>query len=389
MTFYLIIIINQFIFCDIYHYIIKNNLVHCMKTGILHTTPAFPHNNLNTSALKGAYYLKKWLCVFLFILLSVYLTPLATRAHVKWFTKLEPEKVPLEEILSTEFIVISLLIAILLAVLSQWIPKLMEIPGVSKVDLKLDSYRKYSRYILKYGTALAFILQVVNRTMFAPEFTISGTWQMVVMWVIILMLLIPHHIATKVAALVMLGLFISIWNEAGWFHMLDYGFYIAIIGVFLVGRTKLEIAGFPFLYLGTGLSLCWVAVEKWVYPMMTTDIIHEHNVPTFDFDPELFVVLAAFIEFVVGYLLVVGILNRLLAVVVTILFILTTTIFGYTEVVGHAMIHIVLIIFIIEGISFYHPPIKMHRTRLDQMIFVFLNFLFVLSTFLLIYYRFG
>jgi uncharacterized membrane protein YphA (DoxX/SURF4 family) len=339
--------------------------------------------------LGGVNYLKRWLIIFIFILLSVYLTPLATDAHVKWFTNLEPKKVPLDEILSSEFLVISVLIAILLAVLTQWIPKLMEIPGVSNVDLKLDSYRKYSRNILKYGTAFALILQVLNQTMFAPEFAISNTWQTVVMWVIIVMLLIPHHMATKVAALIMLGLFISIWNQAGWFHMLDYGFYIAIIGVFLVGRTKLETAGFPFLYLGTGLSLCWVAVEKWVYPMMTTDIIHEHHVPTFGFDPELFVVLAAFIEFVVGYLLVVGILNRLLAVVVTILFILTTTIFGYTEVVGHAMIHIVLIIFIIEGISFYHPPIKMHRTRLDQMIFVFLNFLFVLSTFLLIYYRFG
>ena len=132
-----------------------------------------------------------------------------------------------------------------------------------------------------------------------------------------------------------------------------------------------------------------MAVEKWVYPYMTTDIIQRHNVPTFGFAPELFVVLSAFIEFVVGYLLVVGIFNRLLAVVLTILFILTTMIFGYTEVVGHAIIHIVLLIFIIEGISFYNPPVKMHTTRLDQMIFVFLNFIFVLSTFLLIYYRFA
>ena len=131
--------------------------------------------------------------------------------------------------------------------------------------------------------------------------------------------------------------------------MLDYGFYLAIIGVLLVGRTKWETAGFPFLYLGTGLSLCWVAVEKWVYPFMTIDIIERHHVPTFGFAPDLFVVLSAFIEFVVGYLLVVGIFNRVLAVALTILFILTTTIFGYTEVVGHAIIHIVLLIFIIEG----------------------------------------
>ncbi|MFS0688719.1 DoxX family membrane protein [Sporosarcina sp. 179-K 8C2 HS] len=316
-------------------------------------------------------------------------SPIIVNAHVKWFTEMEPVKVSIEQILSTEFIMLSLLIALFLALLSQFIPQLMKIPGVAKIDMKLDGYRKYSRYILQYGTASAFILQVVNRTMFAPEFTIHNSWETVVMWAIIILLLIPHHVATKIASVLMLGLFLYIWSYSGWFHMLDYGFYLAIIGVLLVGRTKLETAGFPFLYLGTGLSLCWVAVEKWVYPGMTIDIIQRHGVPTFGFSPELFIVLSAFIEFVVGYLLVVGILNRLLAVVVTVLFILTTTIFGYTEVVGHGMIHIVLLIFIIEGISFYHPPVKMHKNRLDQMIFVFLNFLFVLSTFLLIYYRFA
>lgn len=324
-----------------------------------------------------------------FIVLCVFIAPISTNAHVKWFAKVAPEKIPIEEILSPFFITISLLCAILLAVLSQVMGKVMDIPIASKLDLKLDSFRKYSRHLLKYGTAISFILQVSYGTMFAPEFVIHDTWQTVVMWIIIIFLLIPHHIATKIAALFMLGLFINVWSHAGWFHMLDYGFYLAIIGVLLIGRTKIETVGFPFLYLGTGLSLCWVAVEKWVYPMMTIEIIHHHHVPTFGFEPGIFVVLSAFIEFVVGYLLVVGILNRVLAVVVTILFILTTTIFGYTEVVGHAMIHIVLLIFIIEGISFYHPPIKMHKTRLDQMIFVSLNFLFVLSTFLLIYYRFA
>lgn len=317
------------------------------------------------------------------------LLPIIASAHVKWFTVLEPKKIPIEEILTTEFILLSLLIAVFLAFLSQFIPQLMKIPGVATIDLKLDGYRKYTTLILKYGTAAALLLQVFSGTMFAPEFEIHNSWQTVIMWAVIVLLLIPHHFATKIAAILMLGLFLYVWSYTGWFHMLDYGFYLAIIGVLLVGKTKFEKAGFPFLYLGTGLSLCWVAVEKWVYPFMTTDIIQRHNVPTFGFDPELFVVLSAFIEFVVGYLLVVGILNRLLAVVVTILFILTTTIFGYTEVVGHAMIHIVLLLFIIEGISFYHPPVKMHKNRLDQMIFVFLNFLFVLSTFLLIYYRFA
>ena len=203
------------------------------------------------------------------------------------------------------------------------------------------------------------------------------------------LLLIPVHYATKAGALVLLFLFIYQLAHSGLFHMLDYGFYLAIIGVLLIGKTRLENWGFPFLYLGTGLSLCWVAVEKWVYPAMTIDIIQQHGVPTFGFAQATFVVLAAFIEFVVGYLLIVGILNRLLAFVLTLIFISTTLLFGLTEIIGHFMIHVVLIIFIIEGVSFYDPPIRMHRSKISQMVFVFLNFVFTMATFLLLYYRFA
>jgi hypothetical protein len=325
----------------------------------------------------------------LFVVAVFCMTPFFTQAHVKWFTKVAPEKESIERILSPEFLFFALLAAIVLASLTLIIPKMTEWNTVEVWEDRLSSLRKYSRYLLKYGTAIALIIQIVNGTLFAPEFHIENTLVIVFTWLTIGLLLIPHHISTKIGATILLGLFIYVTVDHGIFYMLDYGFYVAIIGVLLVGRTKFEQVGFPFLYLGTGLSLCWVAVEKWVYPSMALDIVANHHVPTFGFEPGLFVVMAAFIEFVVGYLLVVGILNRVLGLVVTAIFISTTMLFGMTEIIGHFMIHIVLIIFIIEGVSFYNPPIKWHKTRMDQFIFVFLNFIFVLSTFLLIYYRFA
>ncbi|WP_160723049.1 hypothetical protein [Bacillus sp. USDA818B3_A] len=325
----------------------------------------------------------------LIIMLGLIMTPFLTEAHVKWFTNVEPHKESIEHILSPIFIFFALLAAIVLGSLTLIIPKMTEWAPVKKWEDRLSSLRKYSRYLLKYGTAAALIIQMINGTLFAPEFHIENTLAVVLTWVTIGFLLIPHHISTKIGASILLGLFIYVTIHHGVFYMLDYGFYVAIIGVLLVGNTKLEKAGFPFLYLGTGLSLSWVAVEKWVYPDMALDIVANHHVPTFGFAPDLFVVMCAFIEFVVGYLLVVGILNRVLGFVVTGIFISTTMLFGMTEVIGHFMIHIVLLIFIIEGVSFYNPPIKMHKTKLDQFIFVFLNFIFVLATFLLIYYRFA
>ena len=330
--------------------------------------------------------MKKYIIPFIVALLI----PTVAVAHVKWFTEMNPVKESIENILSPLFMFLAIIIAIFLAILTQVAdPLVNKIPFMKKLDVGLGRYRKFSRHILKYGTALALFIQVISGSLFAPEFLIVNGFITLLLWGSIFLLLIPHHVATKLGAVLLLGLFLYQLSVAGLFHMLDYGFYIAIIAVLLVGKTKLENWGFPFLYLGTGLSLCWVAVEKLVYPSMSVNIIQNHHVPTFGFAPETFVVLAAFIEFVVGYLLVVGILNRVLAFVLTLIFISTTMLFGVTEIIGHFMIHIILIIFIIEGVSFYDPPISIHKSKLDQMVFVFLNFIFTLATILLIYYRFA
>ncbi|NHN29495.1 DoxX family membrane protein [Paenibacillus agricola] len=315
--------------------------------------------------------------------------PLAAQAHVKWFTDLQPVKEAMTQIISPLFMALALLIAVLLAVLTQLLPTLNNLKFMQKVDRQLDKLRVYSILLLKYGLAVALLIQVLSGSLFVPEFELLTQQQSILLWISIVLLLVPHHYATKAGALVILYLFLDLTLEAGWFHMLDYGFYVAIIVALLLEKTKLSAWGFPFLYLGTGLSLCWVAVEKWVFPLMAVDIIQHHGVPTFGFSPEAFVTMAAFIEFVVGYLLVVGILNRILSLVLTGIFVSTTMLFGMTELVGHFMIHMILVIFIIEGVSFYKPPIDMHKTKLDQMVFVSLNFIFVLSTFLLIYYRFA
>ncbi|WP_342430040.1 DoxX family membrane protein [Neobacillus sp. FSL H8-0543] len=333
--------------------------------------------------------MKKPLAFYIFLIIVILCTPIIATAHVKWFTEVTPEKETIEQILSPMFMTLTVFIALLLAVLTQLLPLIDKWNVSKKVDGFLDRYRTFSRYILKYGTAIALIIQVWSGTIFAPEFAITNSLVQIALWVSIILLLIPVHYATKAGALVLLFLFIYQLVHSGLFHMLDYGFYLAIIGVLLIGKTRLENWGFPFLYLGTGLSLCWVAVEKWVYPAMSIDILQQHGVPTFGFAQGTFVVLAAFIEFVVGYLLIVGILNRLLAFVLTLIFISTTMLFGSTEIIGHFMIHVVLIIFIIEGVSFYDPPIRMHRLKVSQMVFVFLNFVFTMATFLLLYYRFA
>lgn len=321
------------------------------------------------------------------VLLAVF--PAAAFAHVKWFTGVEPVKEPFNSILSPFFMILAVGTAILLAVLTQVLPLLAGWNVSQRFEAGLDKLRPYTGILLQYGTAASLLVQAASHTVLAPEFEIATAVESGLLWACVVLLCIPHRYAAKAGAVVLLVLFTIITLRTGWFHMLDYGFYVAIAGVLLLNQTRESRLGFPLLYLGTGLSLCWVAVEKWVFPSMAEDIIHNHGVPTFGFEPGVFIVMAGFIEFVVGYLLVVGILNRLLSVVLTLIFVSTTMLFGMTEFIGHLIIHIVLVLFIIEGISFYKPPVAIHKSRIDQMVFVSLNFIFVLATFLVIYYRFA
>ncbi|RED64644.1 DoxX-like protein [Cohnella lupini] len=310
-------------------------------------------------------------------------------AHVKWFTDVAPIKETLNNVLSPVFMSTALIVALLLAVLTQALPAIMKIKALGQLDRQVERLRPRSFLILQYGTAISLLWSILEGNLFAPEFNSPDGFITIAVGCTIALLLVPHHFPVKLASLILIALYVYYVGEYGLFHMLDYGFFLAIAAALAFYRTAFERWSFPLLYLGTGLSLCWVAVEKWIYPAMSLDIIEHHHVPTFGFDPAVFIVLAAFIEFVVGYLLVVGILNRLLSIVLTLIFIMTTMLFGYVEIVGHFMIHVILALFVIEGVSFYKPPVDMHKTKLDRIVFVALNFLLVLATFLLLYYRFA
>lgn len=326
----------------------------------------------------------------IWLFFSVFFVMMGTTAyaHVKWFTNETPIKAPIEEIISPLFMIVSLVTALIISILPQLTEKVSHVSWIKKADEKISKGRKYTPLILRVGVSIGFLIQCGYKSMLAPEvhLTTVGFYLMILT---IVCLWFPYGWSLKIASLSIVGMYLLGVKEMGMFHMVDYLFYLAIAAALFVQKTKYKHIGMPALYLGTGLSLCWVAVEKWIYPMMTMDVMVEHHIPTFGFSIKTFIVLSAFIEFVVGYLMMVGVLNRLLSVVLTGLFILTTTVFGGVEVSGHFIIHVILVVFIIEGTSFYKPPIKMHERKIDQIIFVFLNFLFILASIFLVYYRFG
>lgn len=308
--------------------------------------------------------------------------------HVKWFTEETPARAAIEQVISPWFIAVALITAFILGVLPQLAPKLMHWKRAQTIDHYLADLQKHIPLLLRIGLSISLILQLLFDSILAPEIPLTqGTLLLAIATAILV--LIPHVRFIQAGAIGLLLLFAEAVLRMGLFHMIDYVFYLAISFALFVIHTRHHELGTPALYLGTGFSLCWVAAEKWVYPVLSADILHHHDIPTFGIEPEIFILLTAFIEFVVGYLLIVGLLNRLLAMVLTGIFISTTLVFGVLEVVGHLMIHIILIIFIIKGTGFYKPPVNMHDRTLDKIIFVVLNFLFILASVLLLYYRFA
>ncbi len=107
---------------------------------------------------------------------------------------------------------------------------------------------------------------------------------------------------------------------------------------------------------------------------------------TMGLDPAFFVTAAAFVEFSLGFLLLVGVLSRPLAVAITVVFFTTTLVFGKPEVVGHTILHGALLVFLLEGPGHaFRPPIALHRTTRWRVAFASVNLLVVLALMLAAY----
>lgn len=319
---------------------------------------------------------------------SFFLLPGNSFAHVKWFTEVEPERIEIEKILSPLFIIMAFVSAICLGLL---LIIMRRVECTEKVK-RLQGYKfrmKFTYGFLQYGIALSLLVQVINGTLFAPEFHLHGLFSTILIWIVILLFLTPKRLPVRIASFILLVIYIDYVVEYGLFHMLDYFFYIGIVGYFILIKTRWDSFKLPVLVISLGFSLCWLAAEKWVYPGMTLSIIDMHGVPTMGFDPHMFTVLAAFVEFSIGVSWLMGILNRFFAIVFTLVMAVTTMFFGYVELVGHTLLFVLMIVFIAQNESMKSIPKKFCRTLKGQTLFLSVNFLFILSTFVLVYYRFA
>ncbi|WP_408097729.1 hypothetical protein ACJVC5_02110 [Peredibacter sp. HCB2-198] len=311
------------------------------------------------------------------------LVPSLAMAHVKWFSDYSFDAVPLTFAqLNTPTFWGLFLLSVVSLPLMVYLDKLADRSTLYvKTNEFLDRYADNGPLIMRVTMGAVLLMSWQGDSVVAPE--IAATSQVWVWFQFALALCLLFKETTILTGLGMIFLYIMCIFSQGLFHMLDYVVYPAV-GLYLIfsnlKNERLKNLDLPVLYSGLGFSLCWVAFEKIFYPFWGLSVLAKAPALTMGLPHDFFLISCAFVEFTLGYLLIICLLHRPLAIVITLVFFTTTCFFGKTEVVGHTMLHGALLVFIVKGPGhYYQAPIRYHKAFWLRSLFAAVNFIILFA----------
>lgn len=318
-----------------------------------------------------------------FILFLVSLFPIESFAHVKWFSNYSFQNPPLDlsdldHVAFWGLLVLSVVSFPLLVGFDEWFSR-KEIS--KKMNHFFDQFSQQSTLILRVSVGATLLLAWQSDSMVAPEITVSSSIWGWFQFALVLALLTRK--TTPLCGLGMIVLYALAMNSYGVFHLLDYVVYLGVAYYLLVSQVdvkKIKESRIPILYASLGFSLCWVALEKIFYPYWGLSVLEQAPALTMGLPHDFFLLACAFVEFSLGYLLIICLLSRPLALVITLVFFTTTAFFGKVEVIGHTILHGALLVFIVKGAGeSFTAPIYFHSKRWLRMSFAGANFILLFA----------
>ncbi|GAE04472.1 hypothetical protein [Paenibacillus sp. JCM 10914] len=175
----------------------------------------------------------------------------------------------------------------------------------------LHRLRPHTGVILRIGLAVGLMLQLLSGSYLAPEFRTDSMWIIVGLFTAAACLLYQRTLPLSGAILFLLYTQASL--TYGIFHSMDYLIYLGIVYHLFVCNTPLKHTASPVLYICTGMSLAWLAMEKLTIPELACTVMGGYGLPTFGFTIEHFVLISAFIELGLAWAFIMGMLNRFTA----------------------------------------------------------------------------
>ena len=314
-----------------------------------------------------------------------FLSPDAALAHVKWFSEFSfiDEPRTFFQILTPVYFTMILLSIIVIGGMVYFERTLASTDWYSKLNRWLADRQRYSMLVMRIAMGAVLLISWSSNAVLTPELESPQAWLSWLQFILAIGLMFPKTTWLSGAGLLLLYL-LSVF-EFGIFHMLDYLHYVGI-GIFFLVRDfkdkKIKGLGLPALYVTIGFSLIWLGYEKLVYPEWAIYLLEQNPQLALGLEPAFFLQAAAFVELALGYLLIIGLLERPLAATITLVFFLTTLVFGKIEVIGHTPIHAALIVFLFNGPgAFYKPPIAIHERLNWRMAFGMVNFVILMILF--------
>lgn len=228
---------------------------------------------------------------------------------------------------------------------------------------------------MRIATGATLLLAWQADALLVPELHIDAAWVGWYQFALALLLIFPR---TTPLAGIGLGLLYVYGLQFGVFYMLDY-LHVVGVAAYLalseVQSVRIRALRLPLLYATVGFSLFWLGLEKLVYPEWGLYLLEQNPQLALGLPPLFFLTGAAFVELGLGYLLIIGLFERPLALIITLVFFTTTLVFGKVEVIGHTMVHAALIVFLLHGPgTVYRAPITFHRQVPWRMAFAAVNF---------------
>lgn len=310
-------------------------------------------------------------------------------AHVKWFSEIDWNTTPLtvSEIASPTFWAMFALTIVTLAIAVLGDKWASNSKALSWLVTWFEDRSSFSLLVVRVAAFATLLVAWQQGTLLTPELDVTNIWVERVQFLTLLLLLFPR--TTSVAGILFLGLWGYGAYRFGMIHMLDYVNAIGV-GYFLLvrplGSEKLRNTTIPVLYSTVGFALMWLGCEKLVYPQWGLYLLEQNPMLTLGLPPKFFLVASAFIELGLGFLLIICLFSRALSVTITLVFFMTTCVFGKVEIIGHTLVHASLIVFLLEGDGHaFTPPALFHRSTRMRLAFATVNFSIVLFAMLWIY----
>lgn len=151
----------------------------------------------------------------------------------------------------------------------------------------------------------------------------------------------------------LISLFALSAAQYGIVYMLDYLHVLGLAGFLIFTDPHARYTNYhkamSVLYLLTGFSLCWLGIEKMVFPSWAHEVLEQQPALAMGFAEDFFIRGSAFVEFSFGFMFMAQRWNRLLAIVLFMVMVATATFFGSVEVKGHLAMHAILLVFIFDG----------------------------------------